>query len=290
MNRFGGKIKWLFCIVCCIVLPYTIWLAVRALLFDQFVIPSESMNPTLLPGDRVIVDKRILGARIYSDFDFNLEGGDLHSWRTRGLRSLKHNDIVVFNFPHHDWRISFIINNVYCKRIIALPGDSLNIVNGHYRNNNYEGVLGLEAMQERLEHTPDSLLCPWSLPTIPHHERFGWTIRNFGPMYMPRKGDIVKVTPYEATLYNIFLAWETGKTIRCNWGTGEVWAGDVPLKQHRWQHNYYFMAGDNVLDSNDSRYWGLVPEEYIVGVVKCITYSVDSKTGERRKDRLFKKV
>ena len=248
------------------------------------------MTPTLIPGDRVIVDKTIMGARIYSDFNFNPEGGDLHSWRTRGLRCLKHNDIVVFNFPHHNWRINFIINNVYCKRIMALPGDSLSIVNGHYQNNNFDGVLGLETMQERLEHTPDSLLWPWSLPTIPHHEHFRWTIRNFGPMYMPRKGDIVKVTPYEAILYNIFLTWEIGKPIRCNWDTGEVWAGDVLLKQHRWQHNYYFMAGDNVLDSNDSRYWGLVPEEYIVGVVKCITCSVDSKTGERRKDRLFKKV
>lgn len=277
MSRFGGKIKWLLCIVCCIVLPYTIWLLCRAFLLDQFVIPTESMNPTLLPGDRVVVDKRIMGARIYSDFDFNPEGGELHSWRTRGLRSLKHNDIVVFNFPHHDWRISFVINNVYCKRILALPGDSLSIVNGHYRNNNYDGVLGIEAMQKQLEYTPDSMLLPWALPTIPHHERFGWTIRNFGPMYMPRKGDIVNVTPYEATLYNIFLAWETGKPIRYNWDTGEVWAGDVPLKRHCWQHNYYFMAGDNLLDSNDSRYWGVVPEEFIVGVVTHITHSREKK-------------
>lgn len=262
----------------------------RVLLFDQFIIPTESMNPVLIPGDRVVVDKTIMGARIYSDFNFNPEGGELKSWRTRGTRSLKHNDVVVFNFPHHDWRISFIINNVYCKRIMALPGDSLSIINGYYHNNNYEGTLGLLSEQQRLAKTPDSLLCPWTLSTIPHNEHFGWTIRNFGPMYMPRKGDVVKVTPYEATLYNIFLAWETGTPISCNWETGEVWAGDKPLKQHCWQHNYYFMAGDNVLDSNDSRYWGLVPEEYIVGVVKHITYSIDPQTGERRKDRLFKKV
>lgn len=290
MAVIGKIVKKLMYAAVSILLVYMLWLLSRAFLFDQFVIPTDSMNPTLLPGDRVIVDKTIMGARIYSDFEFNPKGGELHSWRTRGLRSLKHNDIVVFNFPHHNWCISFVINNVYCKRIMALPGDSLSIVNGHYRNNNYEGVLGLNAMQERLEQTPDSLLWPWSLPAIPHHERFGWTIRSFGPMYIPRKGDIVKVTPYEATLYNIFLAWETGKPIRCNWDTGEVWAGEMPLKKHRWQHNYYFMAGDNVIDSNDSRYWGLVPEEYIVGVVKRITYSIDPQTGERRKDRQFKKV
>ena len=95
-------------------LAYMFWLLNRAFLFDQFVIPTNSMNPTLLPGDRVIVDKTIMGARIYSNFEFNPEGGELHSWHTRGLRSLKHNDIVVFNFPHHNWRVSFVINNVYC--------------------------------------------------------------------------------------------------------------------------------------------------------------------------------
>lgn len=277
MAVVGKIVKRLMYAAVTILLVYMLWLLCRAFLLDQFVIPTESMNPTLLPGDRVVVDKRIMGARIYSDFDFNPEGGELHSWRTRGLRRLKHNDIVVFNFPHHDWRISFVINNVYCKRILALPGDSLSIVNGHYRNNNYDGVLGIEAMQKQLEYTPDSMLLPWALPTIPHHERFGWTIRNFGPMYMPRKGDIVNVTPYEATLYNIFLAWETGKPIRYNWDTGEVWAGDVPLKRHCWQHNYYFMAGDNLLDSNDSRYWGVVPEEFIVGVVTHITHSREKK-------------
>ena len=267
-----------------------IWLASRVLLADQFIIPTESMEPVLMPGDRVVVDKTVMGSRVYSDFNFNSKGGELHSWRTRGIRNLKHNDIVVFNFPHHDWHVSFIINNVYCKRIMALPGDSLSIINGYYHNNNYEGILGSLVEQQRLEHTPDSLLWAESLPTIPHNEHFAWTIRNFGPMYMPRKGDIVKVSPYEATLYNIFLAWETGKPIRCNWETGEVWAGEAPLKQHCWQHNYYFMAGDNVLDSNDSRYWGLVPEEYIVGVVKFVSYSNNPQTGERRKNRLLKMV
>ena len=52
--------------------------------------------------------------------------------------------------------------------------------------------------------------------------------------------------------------------------TGEVWADSTELTSHRFMHNYYFMAGDNVLDSSDSRYWGLVPEEYIVGVVNYV--------------------
>ena len=49
------------------------------------------------------------------------------------------------------------------------------------------------------------------------------------------------------------------------------------MKRHIFTHDYYFMAGDNVMNSSDSRNWGLVPEEYIVGVVTYITYSVKDK-------------
>ena len=216
-------------------LLYGVWLLLRCLVFDYFTIPTSSMCPTLEPRDKVIVNKLLMGARIYSNLDFDLAGQELESWRTKGMRPLRHNDIVVFNFPHHEWRISFVINNVFCKRVVALPGDSLSIVDGYYRNNNFEGVLGLEEEQLRLKNTLDSLSWHPLLQTIPHHEEFGWTIRNFGPMYMPRKGDIMTITPYEATLYNIFLAWETGQPVTCNWDTGEVWAGDKLLKRHCWQ-------------------------------------------------------
>lgn len=52
------------------VLIYVSRQCVRALAFDQFVIPTGSMSPTLIPGDRVLVDKTILGARLYTSLDF----------------------------------------------------------------------------------------------------------------------------------------------------------------------------------------------------------------------------
>lgn len=118
---------------------YGVWLLFRCFVSDYFTIPTGSMEPILKPGDRVVVNKLLAGARIYTDFNFNPKGGELKSRRTKGLRSVRHNDVVVFNFPHHDWKISFVINNVYCKRIVAVPGDSLSIVDGHYVNSNYEG-------------------------------------------------------------------------------------------------------------------------------------------------------
>lgn len=251
-------------------LLYGLWLMTRMCVMDYFTIPTSSMYPALNPGDKVIVNKLLMGPRIYKDLHFVPTGQELESWRLRGFRPLRHNDIVVFNFPHHDNKISFVINHVYCKRIVGMPGDSVSVIDGHYRNNNYDGVLGDDNEQMRLEHTPDSMLWQYLSETLPFDRHFAWTMRRFGPMYIPRKGDVMKVSPYEATLYKMLLEWETGQPITCDWEGNAVWVGEKRLDRHQWKHNYYFMAGDNVLDSNDSRYWGLVPEEYIVGVVKHI--------------------
>ena len=260
-------------------LLYTGWLLMRAFLVDQFIIPTESMEPTLMPGDRVIVGKAIMGARIYSDFHFNQEGIELKSWRTRGFRRLQHNDIVVFNFPKHDDKMNFVINHVYAKRCVALPGDTISIVNGHYVNNNYEGILGLESEQSRLANLPDSIIDTSVLYTFPYDADLPWTIKDMGPLYVPRKGDRIQITSKEASLYRLILEWETGKEMPSD-----------TIAYHTFKHNYYYLCGDNVLNSCDARYWGFVPEEYIVGVVTHITYSINPHTGKRRKERTFKHV
>lgn len=245
--------------------------------------------PTLMPGDRIIVDKNVFGARIYSDLNFNKNGMELKSRRTRGSRDIRPNDILVFNFPHHDGKINFIINNVYAKRCIGIPGDSVSIANGHFQNNNYKGQIGLKNMQDSFENIPDSVFPDFTLNCMPYDRHLPWTIKNLGPLYLPRKGDLVKLTAKEGCLYRMLLEWETGKNVTFDWDTDRVFADGNPLDFHTFRHSYYFMCGDNVSNSNDSRYWGLVPEEYIVGVVSRISYSVDPRTGKYRKERTLKK-
>ena len=244
-------------------LLYGVWLLARMLVFDYFTIPTESMYPTLKPGDKVVVNKLKMGARIYTDLHFNPEGQELKAFRMKGFSGVRHNDIVVFNEANHWGRLFFRINNVFCKRCIALPGDSISAVEGHYHNNNYDGVLGLEEEQARLGNTPDSLLQGFRIPPYCN----GWNIKNFGPVYVPRKDDVVKVNALEAALYEVMLEWELGKDVTWDWGKNEAYANGRLLRQHRFRRNYYYMAGDNVMNSCDSRYWGAVPEEYIVGVV-----------------------
>lgn len=269
-----------------LVLLIVLYLGVRTFVADQFVIPTWSMAPTLVPGDRVVVNKLIMGARIYTDFDFRDGGQELKSVRMKGLRQLKHNDIVVFNYPQVGGRIAFKINFVYCKRCIGLPGDSLSIDNGHYRCNIYEGVLGLQAEQDRLETVPDDAYDAAGMAVYPFDEHVGWTFKHMGPMYIPRKGDMMALTAKDGTVYKSLLEYETGKAVTVDWKTDRVMLDGVPAEKHTWQHNYYFMAGDNVHDSIDSRYWGLVPEEYIVGVVQMISYAKDKETDKIKWERV----
>lgn len=89
-------------------------------------------------------------------------------------------------------------------------------------------------------------------------------------MYIPRKDDIIKIFALEAAVYNVMLEWELRKKITWDWQKNEAYADGKRITHHKWEHNYYFMAGDNVMNSLDSRHWGVVPEEYIVGVVQKV--------------------
>ena len=74
------------------------------------------------------------------------------------------------------------------------------------------------------------------------------------------------------------------------WVKEGVYLGDSLIREYSFLENYYFMSGDNLEISNDSRHWGLVPEPYIVGVATRIWNSVDKFTGETRWDRVMKKI
>ncbi|MCM1373294.1 MAG: signal peptidase I [Bacteroides sp.] len=261
-----------------IVTCFLTYYGTRTFVADQFIIPSWSMAPTLVPGDRVVVNKLIMGARLYTDFNFRQGGQELKSIRMKGMRSLKHNDIAVFNYPQVGGRIAFKINYVYCKRCVALPGDTLSIVDGHYRNNNYRDTLGLHTMQTRLSEVDEAGYSAEALAVYPFDEHVGWTFKRMGPLYIPRRGDIMPLTPKEGVVYKSLLEHETGKQITVDWEQNTVMMNGKVATKHEWRNNYYFMAGDNVFDSMDSRYWGLVPEDYIVGVVQMISYSKDRKT------------
>ena len=229
----------------------------RIFIAERFIIPSESMSPTLVPGDKVWVNKLLYGARIYKSFDFE-DHAPLKCFRMPGLRKIRPGDVVCFNYPlgYDKWtKIEFKINYVYCKRVVGTPGDTIAIKDGVTWNNNYNGIIGVQDNQLAIQNTPDSILWRTKFMATMPFTRPMWTMKNFGPLYVPEKGVTIELDTVGRAIYGPVIEYETG-----SWPDDEVCS-------HTFRHDYYFAFGDNSLDSNDSRYWGFIPEEFIIGIV-----------------------
>ncbi|MBO5546853.1 MAG: S26 family signal peptidase [Bacteroidales bacterium] len=102
--------------------------------WDRFVIKGESMEPTLHTGEGVWVNKLLMGARIYTKFDFE-DSRELHCFRMPGLRKLRVGDVAVFNYPYGRGgdTIAFKINYVYCKRCWGRRGTRCESWTGGWR-------------------------------------------------------------------------------------------------------------------------------------------------------------
>ena len=90
------------------------------------------------------------------------------------------------------------------------------------------------------------------------------------------------------SLYKHLIEWEQKEKLALK--DDSVLLGDSLIHTYCFKENYYFMAGDRVSSSRDSRYWGLLPEPYIVGVATRIWKSVDKETGKIRWDRVMKTI
>lgn len=229
----------------------------RIFIAERFIIPTESMNPTLISGDKVWVNKLLFGSRIYTSFKFE-DHAPLKCFRMPGLRKIQPGDVICFNYPlgNNQWTvIEFKINYVYCKRVVGTPGDTIGIKDGVTWNNNYEGVIGVLENQMMIHDTPDSILWRTTFMATMPFTRPMWTIKNFGPMYVPQKGVTIELDPIGRAIYGPVILYETGS-----------WPAD-DMTSHTFQHDYYFAFGDNSIDSQDSRYWGFIPEDFIIGIV-----------------------
>ena len=179
------------------------------------------------------------------------------------------------------------MNYVYVKRVVALPGDTISFVHSRPVNSHYEGVLGLPEAQRRLEETPDSLI-PWYAMRniLVETAVLGYTIKDIPPVYVPRQGDILRMDDWrKAEIYRRAIEWETGRALAWDGERGQCLSDGRPLPYYRFRKNYYFVCGDMAYGSKDSRYWGFVPEEYIVGVVDRVVESHHPVTGRERRER-----
>lgn len=245
------------------------------------------MEPLLEAGDNVLVCKLIPGPRLFNIFD-SLKEEQVNIYRLPGIRKIRHNDVIVFNFPHpYTWdKVEMHIMKYYIKRCIGLPGDTIGIRNGLFVLNSKEEEVGNIESQQQIARTPKENFEEGVFNAFPFDSIMSWNIKDFGPLYIPRKGDRIEMNRTNYLLYHKLIAWEQDKEII--YRDQQIFAGDTPITSYTFLNNYYFMAGDKGENSQDSRYWGLLPEEYIVGKAWLIWKAVDPITGKIRWERIGK--
>ncbi len=121
---------------------------------------------------------------------------------------------------------------------------------------------------------------------FPYDSAHKWTIDNYGPVWIPKKNTTVTLRPDNIGLYRrIITVYEGNKLEEKNDGTYLI--NGKPATTYTFKYNYYWMMGDNRHRSQDSRYWGFVPESCIVGRASLIWFSWDNGP---RWSRLLKSI
>jgi len=327
---------------------------IRALLFEDFTIPTPSMERTLLVGDNIFVSKLNYGARIpMTPFSFPFtshtlpntnfrsywDGWELPYFRLPGFSSVKRGDVIVFNYPADtiDNRPVDKREN-YIKRCQGIPGDTLSVVNAQvyvnskaatnppgeqmeykyqlkdslnesihdelkitlYPEHQYPAMTAASAaIMKRYsavkDFAPDIApkgvsedVFPRSSTTIldPNLDirvpDYHWNADNFGPIIIPKKGWTVKLDSMTFPLYERAIEVYEHNKLEVK-GT-EIFINGKKANAYTFKMNYYWVLGDNRHDSEDSRYWGFVPEDHISGKALFIYMSWDSDAP------LFKKI
>ncbi len=277
---------WILVIVLAILLAFTL----RLFFFASFKVPTPSMEPAIVSGDFVLVNKMIPGARIFKNFDFLSDNSVPDLWRVKGIRKVRRNDVLVFNFPYSEWgKMAMDMNTYYVKRCVGIPGDTFYIEDGVYKVTGWDVPLGNYENQLKLSRLDQQDFDSGLWNCFPYDkENFQWTMKNFGPFYIPRAGERISLDTLSVKLYKNLIEYETGSKMKV--GSGKVYLADSVLEHYEFKQNYYFMAGDYIFDSQDSRYWGLLPEDHIVGKASLIWKSEDPYTAKKRWERFFMKV
>ncbi|MBS0516067.1 MAG: signal peptidase I [Proteobacteria bacterium] len=202
-------------------------LCFRSAVADWMVVPTGSMNPTIVEGDRILVDKAAYGLRIPFTEVRLTHGADPQ----RG-------DIVIFPSPKDGMTL--------VKRVIGLPGDTITLRGEHlYINGN------------PLDYAPAQSRADEQLPRATRGEQREYFTETLGEAAHP-----IMVLPRRNAMRSF---------------------GPVTVPEGR-----YFMMGDSRDNSEDSRYFGFVPREAIVGRAFRVAYSLDADRWYRpRTDRFF---
>lgn len=242
-------------------------LIIKTFLIETSRVPTGSMEKTIWVGDFLFVNKFIYGSSSPRNIPFTNIA--LPYFQMPAIREPRRGDIVVFEFPGDKDELTPVEISNYVKRCIAVPGDTVAVVDKVVFVNGKEAPRASQIQYMNNYVTPKGIANPRIFP-----QGSAFNEDNYGPVVIPRKGDVIILSLNNIEQWRTIIDREFGKRVITVEGN-QIMIEGKPVLSYTLKQDYFFMMGDNRDDSLDSRFWGFVPREKIVGEALMIYWSWD---------------
>lgn len=293
------KFKWIFAFAGAI----AVVLLLRGFAFTSCLIPSTGMENSLFQGERILVNKWSYGLRVplMSLFSY-------HRWCERSVRQ---QDVVVFNNPAAIGQPTIDRREIYISRCIGTPGDTL-LVDSLFSVSSPEAQLNpdkkrlytypaakeqlITSLMQTLSITNDGLMGSNDSTHVRSFSRYEYYLleqaisdqnwiqpltekseKELKPLIVPGKGKALRVYPWNITLLRNTLVIHEGKQAEIKNDT--LYIDGKPTQHCFFTKDYYWMASNNSVNLSDSRLFGFVPQDHIIGKASLIWFSKEKGTG-----------
>ena len=293
------KFKWILAFAGAIVIV----LLLRGFAFTSCLIPSTGMENSLFQGERILVNKWSYGLRLplMSAFSY-------HRWRERPVQK---RDIVVFNNPAGIQQPTIDRREIYISRCIGTPGDTL-LVDSLFSVSSPEAQFNpdkkrlytypaskenlITSLIRTLSITNDGLMGSDASTHVRSFSRYEYYLleqaigdrnwirpltekqdKELKPLIVPSKGKALRVYPWNITLMRNTLVMHEGKQAEIKNDT--LYIDGKPTQHCFFTKDYYWMASNNSVNLSDSRLFGFVPQDHMIGKASLIWFSKEKGTG-----------
>ncbi len=293
------KFKWILAFVGAI----AVVLLLRGFAFTSCLIPSTGMENSLFQGERILVNKWSYGLRVplMSLFSY-------HRWCEQPVRK---QDVVVFNNPAAIDQPTIDRREIYISRCIGTPGDTL-LVDSLFSVSSPEAQFNpdkkrlysypaakeklITSLMQTLSITNDGLMGSNDSTHVRSFSRYEYYLleqaisdqnwiqpltekseKELKPLIVPGKGKALRVYPWNITLLRNTLVMHEGKQAEIKNDT--LYIDGKPTQHCFFTKDYYWMASNNSVNLSDSRLFGFVPQDHIIGKASLIWFSKEKGTG-----------
>ena len=265
-----------------ILIAFIAALILKTFIIEADTIPTGSMENTLLAGDFILINKAAY--EITTPRFIPLTSISIPTEKLFSTGSPKRNDVIVFKFPGYKNQIHPYDNLYFIKRIIGCPGDTVQIkdkvvyVNGKKISRPPEAIINNDYTMKKGRSDPR--IFP---------DGTDWNSDNYGPVVVPKKGMTVNLDFGNIREWGLIIDREFNSRVVAIEGS-VITINGAPARSYTFKKNYYFVLGDNRDDSMDSRYWGFVPEDNIIGKAMLVYWSIETPVSSGTPAGLFHSV